>query len=357
MTDLLLGPPGAVKRGELPALQHGVIGVTGSPEAGYVLHTTAGKSATAIKATVLDGLPSQAAALVSTRQGSVTTDDLQRAWDALNRLEGSMSADIGAYAVDVDPAAGRIVVDVGTDRVDEATAALGSIDPKLIEIRPSGEVRRLVRTTVSTAPHIGGGVRIRIAQTDPDDHCTSGFTVVRNDTGNYNSLTAAHCGYNNGRDLYSGTNFYGSLAGVNFPDYDVARVAGSTYERRIYTSDGQPWRSVIGADDTYVGDHVCQSGAVSEVECNIRVGTLAAKVCDPSCTYGLARGWRNDDIIGRGGDSGGPIYDRFENQRAGVRGTVVAGQDCNAFADCRLLLFEQWRFIAHNLDVSIASVG
>lgn len=80
-------------------------------------------------------------------------------------------------------------------------------------------------------------------------------------TGTYYSVTAGHCG-DNGDDFDSGSHYYGEMAGkADWPDYDMARLKGSTYAGRLWTvgQDNFNTRVVTGANDGTVGSVVCDT--------------------------------------------------------------------------------------------------
>lgn len=237
-------------------------------------------------------------------------------------------------------------------------SAFVAANSELIELRvEGGGGSRLVRTIPDAEPHWGGSII--------NGNCTAGFTVRRQSDNVRTSVTAGHCG-TVGSSASSGHYFYGNFRGggsdhPSYPDYDQARLQGSTYAPRIRTDDGQSLRDVRGATETVIGDSICQSGVFSESECHVIVGDMSATFCDDydnpaTCTTYLMSGRRDGEVVARGGDSGGPVYLKFPNAEAAIRGMVVAGTQCNTeTGNGRRLFAERWNSISNHLKVEIVA--
>jgi hypothetical protein len=355
VSDLLTPAGEKPTDGTLVGLERGIVGVTGSPVTGYVLHVASDFDRANVLTNARKGLPASAAAMLQVVGTKVDSAELAAAWKDVADSWASLSK-IGSYTVDVDPSTGRIDVYFG----DVDAKALNASDilsalPALVDVHTdaAGGFFRASRGNDS-APHWGGaGI-----YNSNGDGCTSGFTVKRNDTGARASLTAGHCGTPNGNGgtWYSGSYTFGTKNDAyGYPDYDQARLVGQTYDPVIWTNNGEDpmtFRGVSDANDPAIGGSVCMSGYATGTPCAIIVKSLTASACDASgCTTYLGRGKRDDgDIIVHEGDSGAPIYHRWPDGTAGVRGTVVGGDQGGA-----RVYFERWNSIKNHLGVSIVT--
>ncbi|MBW9214791.1 S1 family peptidase [Mumia sp. zg.B53] len=332
----LLTPQGDKPADGVPvSLDAGVIGVTGSPTAGYTLVVTRGTDGAALVNRLTSGLSATARRLLTVRTSERTAQELRDAWVGVTAQQWRTAdaAPTAGYSMDLDPELEAVVVDVAAAppraaaRLDRQAAPVEGVDAGAVVVRYTGSAARASRTS-DTSPH-WGGARI----TSPSKVCSSGFTVRSKSSSTRYSVTAGHCGAN-GTSWYSGSYYFGQIAGrSNYPAYDQARLAGSTYTNSIYTDglDNFNVRTVTGANDGAVGDNVCASGAVTKSVCGIEIKSLSASYCDDpakpaTCSTYLMRGRRSDDrVIARLGDSGGPVYQRNTTQsRASIRAMVVA---------------------------------
>ncbi|MGH1564645.1 hypothetical protein [Mumia sp. DW29H23] len=333
----LLTPQGEKPADGVPvSLDAGVIGVTGSPTEGYTLVVTQGTDGRALVDRLTRGLPTTARRLLTVRTSERTADELRDAWLGVagQQWRASAAAPSAGYAMDLDPELEAVVVDVASEAPDSAAARLDvqaapveGVPAGAVVVRYSGDAGRSSRTA-DTAPHWGGA---RISS--GSSNCSSGFTVKSKTSSTRYSVTAGHCG-GNGTSWYSGAYYFGQTSGrSNYPEYDQARLAGSTYSGSIYTDglDNFDVRTVTGANDGAVGDNVCASGAVTKSVCGIEITSLSATFCDDpdvasTCSTYLMRGRRSDDrVIARNGDSGGPVYQRnLTEARASIRAMVIA---------------------------------
>ena len=203
-------------------------------------------------------------------------------------------------------------------------------------------------------PHWGGaGVRVGSGGINTNI-CTTTFVVRRNSDGQRGGLSAGHC-FNNGQQIFSSTRFWGNAWGEsNFPAFDMIGIAagGETYDNRIHVDPCCPVvRDVTIRHEPAVNDSVCQSGITTRAVCGLVINNLFAELCDASgCTPGLLRARRANDVTVRGGDSGGPIYQRSGSANAAAVGLVVGFNDGG-----RNLLGEKLGNIESHLGVTIAT--
>jgi hypothetical protein len=175
-------------------------------------------------------------------------------------------------------------------------------------------------------PHWGGA---GIGRPRNNNFCTSGFTVQLPNHGTQGSVTAGHC-FANGQRIWSGPEFYGHTHGERgFPRFDMIRIHphGETFAPRIHTDPGSPTvRTVVASGNPRRGSFVCVSGMVTRAKCGLEVTSTRARLCDPSgCTPNLFRAAKPGETVGRGGDSGAPVYNRFSNATAAIRGMEIGG--------------------------------
>ncbi|KHL15144.1 UNVERIFIED_CONTAM: hypothetical protein LK11_22720 [Mumia flava] len=329
----------------------GLVGVTGDPVGGYTLVVDETADRGALLRALTRGLDRSARSYVDFADAPHPAAELTEAWRAVRDPAVRAAAGLGAFTVDVDPESATLVVTTAGDAAlrtggaDALADALGAVAPGLITVESGGAGGRASRSP-DVAPH-WGGARIVSSGT----RCTAGFSVVRR-SGGRASLTAGHCGPN-GTSWKSGTEFYGVTRGRSgFPDYDQARLQGSTYAPRIYTDglDRYSSRAVHNANDGAIGDVVCASGDVTLSVCGIVIKSFTATFCDDvGCTTHLMRGRRSDDrVIVRDGDSGAPVYHRNPSKpRASVRGMVIAYDQGGS-----RLYAERYTSIANHLDVT-----
>ncbi len=361
----LLSPDGEKRSDGVPVgLDHGVIGVIGSTAEGYTLVVTKETDGRALVAKLTARLPKEAAEGLEVRVSERSADELREAWHAAfepQKWRTAIASDVAGMAVELDPEREAVVVTLGGEppregRLDTLAQPLQGVDAGSVVVEYGGKAGRASRAADS-APH-WGGARITKAS---GASCTAGFTARGKTTGTYYSVTAGHCGAN-GTDWHSGSSFYGTTAGrADYPDYDQARLGGSTYSPNIYTDglDSFSSRVVTGANNGAVGDSVCASGQVTKAICGIEIKALDATYCDnpgveSTCTYYLMRGRRDDDkVIVRDGDSGGPVYQRNTSlPRASIRGMVIA-YDLSGVR----LYAERYTSISDHLNVTAVTAG
>jgi hypothetical protein len=227
------------------------------------------------------------------------------------------------YAFDLDARTstfGFVFAEQDRDVADALQALLG--DRVTIEFDAPSRASRLE----DGEPHWGGaGIR---RGRDARNNCTSAFTAVM-PSGNLGSISAGHC-FDNGNNVFSGRERYGEARGeTGFPRFDMIRIApaGETFARRIHVDPCCPVvRTVVAAGNPAVNSFVCVSGMVTRAVCGLEVRSVNARFCDVSgCTPNLIRAVKPDERIVRGGDSGGPVYNRFGSDNAAIRGMIIAG--------------------------------
>jgi hypothetical protein len=103
--------------------------------------------------------------------------------------------------------------------------------------------------------------------------------------------------------------------------------SGESFDNRIHVDPCCPVvRTVVSSGNPGVADPICVSGMVTRALCGLEVTTLNATLCDASgCTPNLIRATRGGDVVARGGDSGGPMYNRIGDTQAAARGMIVGG--------------------------------
>lgn len=210
------------------------------------------------------------------------------------------------------------------DVADGLKSALG--DRVVIEF---GQPQRRDNTRdADTAPHWGGAA---IGLAPLTATCTSGFTAILQN-GVRGSVTAGHCNYPDGSDLWSGTNNYGRAdEEPGYPTYDMMRIQpnGQVFAHTIHADPCCPdSRTVTGRAKAVLNEYICSGGMVTRSVCGVRVDDLNARFCDlpDSCTPALLHATKPGAVVGTVGDSGGTIYVRPTTTTAHIRGIHIAGR-------------------------------
>jgi hypothetical protein len=265
---------------------------------------------------------------VEVQAGCVSTQRLAAARQTLLGHSWDPSATTAGYSFDLDPFTSTY--DVSFNPGDDlAAATLQAQLGDLVSVDFEG-VQRGGRLD-DGEPHWGGaGIR---PGSESGNICTSAFTV-RVPTGNLGSVTATHCfkytgnGETNGRNVYSGPQFYGETAGgTGFPTYDMVRIhpQGESFDNKIHVDPCCPSvRTVTSSGNPGVGDFICVSGMVTRALCGLEVQSVTANFCPPDgCTPNTIRANRSGDVVVRHGDSGGPMYNRIGSASAAARGMII----------------------------------
>lgn len=167
-------------------------------------------------------------------------------------------------------------------------------------------------------------------------NCTSGIPAVSTWDGRQWLVTAGHC-YGVGTHVYAaGGNYIGQVK-YQLPAIDSSFIEAPTNR---YTWDGLDAagysRYLNGVRNVAVGDFTCQLGYNSKVVCNIRTvysGNVSWNVNGTTVwgSYGVPH---YGGIVGRGGDSGGPVIYINDTDSRQLNGIVSVGYGCNAAQEC-----------------------
>ncbi len=321
-------------------LARGVVGISGSPTRGYTVLVAKGVSTAKVTSSVFAGLSKGATAGLTLKTAGATVEEITAVWDAVSSRKWVAEPD-AKISLGMSVEDGQVVVDLDERASDKSRANLAALS-KLVRIVDIAPMRRSSRYS-DDPPHYGGASISSSGAT-----CTAGFTVKGKTTGTYYSVTAGHCG-SNGDTFDSGSFYYGEMAGNSgFPEFDMARLKGSTYAGRLWTvgQDNFDTRVVTGANDGEVGTTVCQSGQTTSSVCGITIQKLDYKFCDTdgTCTPHTGRGTKSGDICHHG-DSGAPVYVRNTSEsRASIRGTLIA-------CDTGWIVWQKYSTLSSHLNV------
>ncbi|WP_330334082.1 S1 family peptidase [Streptomyces sp. NBC_00536] len=167
-------------------------------------------------------------------------------------------------------------------------------------------------------------------------HCTSGIPAVSTWDGRQWLVTAGHCHNVNDNVYTMGGNYIGQVK-YKLPAVDSAFIEAPTNR---YTWDGLDatgyTRYLNGVRNVAVGDFTCQLGYNTKVFCNIRTvyaGNASWNVNGTTVngSYGVPH---YGGIVGRGGDSGGPVITINDQNSRQLNGIVSYGYGCNASQEC-----------------------
>lgn len=198
--------------------------------------------------------------------------------------------------------------------------------PVKYEIADSpGGLQNLSRTDDS--PPWQGGAFSKLSATA--GHCTTGFAVLTN-SGEGRILTAAHC-YNVGDTITDGVGQVIGRAVAEQRTNDallIDPVASPATIGKVFTGphNSNTFRWVGGATAPTVGESVCASGSVSGERCGSIVQTKVSAYCSDNNAY-VCVGFLSakDGHLSANGDSGGPIFVKRSDGRAGGRGVIAGG--------------------------------
>jgi len=340
--------------GDLDALRGGLIGIA--------LDHAAQTVNVVVDPTLVDvtGLSSRAnAALgpsafeVAVIAGCSSAQELAEARTFLDGLGTKLAPHFWGYYLDAHDSTYHVTF----SPEDKAAAALVTSrlgDRVTIEFEASALLSRMN----DGQPHWGGaGIR---PGSRSQNICTSAFTV-RLPSGSRGSVTAGHCfaddGAINGRDVLSGDqNYGGETAGAHdYPNYDMVRIGNGnqTWDNRIHVDPCCPVvRNVTASGNPDVGDFICNSGMTTRAICGLEVRAIDQ-------TFGgrvhLIRAVRGGDIIARGGDSGGPMYNRLGDSNAAARGMIVLGSGCDAERRCTTVYGHRISAVVSHLSVTVST--
>lgn len=160
--------------------------------------------------------------------------------------------------------------------------------------------------------------------------CTSGIPAISTWDGRQWLVTAGHC-YNVGAQVSAaGGNYIGQVK-FKRPEFDAAFIETPTNR---WTWDGVDaagyTRYLNGVRNVAVGDFTCQLGYNSKVVCNIRTvySGNASWPVDGTTVWGSYGVPHNGGVVGRGGDSGGPVITINDASSRQLNGIVSYGWGC-----------------------------
>lgn len=166
--------------------------------------------------------------------------------------------------------------------------------------------------------------------------CTSGIPSISTWDGRQWLVTAGHC-YNVGDHVYAlGGNYIGQVK-YKRPEIDSLFIETPTLR---YTWDGVDAAGYVrylnGVRNVAVNDFTCQLGYNSKVVCNIRT-VYAGNATWPVDGYTIRGSYgvpHYGGIVGRGGDSGGPVITVNHPDSRQLNGIISYGTGCNAAREC-----------------------
>lgn len=258
---------------------------------------------------------------VEVRAGCHSIEEITAARHVLKGRNWHPQASKATYGFYLDPATAAFNVTLAeADR--EVGNALSEALGDLVDVA-YGEPSRRGRLN-DGAPHYGGA---GIGSPSNNNFCTSGFTIIKN--GVRGSVSAGHC-FNNGNSVYSGPEYYGYATGQPpFPMFDMIRITSvvTSYTNKIHVDPCCPSvRTVVSHGNAILGQQICVSGMVTRAVCGLVVISLYSDFCDAAgCTVSLGVAEDLSRVVGQGGDSGAPMYNRLSNNTAMIRGMEVAG--------------------------------
>lgn len=246
----------------------------------------------------------------------VETRDIDRA--TIDRIGDALLAIRPAikqysYGFGFDPESGTIILT--SEAPESEFASIQKEFPGKISFRPG--FFELTSQSNDTQPYSGG------AYLNGNLLCTSGFALDFNAGGRY-MVTAGHCNPN-GTTTNMGTAWRESPA---WPYWDFELIRGRTYRPYIYDS-ATTTRPVINATNPLVGSSYCITGRTSRSVCGWTLRKLNQTICYidiGECFHDLAAFYRSSGLPTQDGDSGGPLWYKYNSPaRAGIRG-VLSGR-------------------------------
>jgi hypothetical protein len=229
------------------------------------------------------------------------------------------------------------VIELAVDKPATAKAYLASpdvmrqraaADGTEVRLRQAPSVRPLTRWNDSSPFYAGaalGPANGALSQ------CTSGIPAVSTWDGRQWLVTAGHC-YDVGHNVHAaGGNFIGQVK-YKLPAVDSAFIETPTHRRTWDGLDATGYsRYLNGVRNVAVGDFTCQLGYNSKVVCNIRTvyaGNASWNV-NGTTVWGSWGVPHFGGIVGRGGDSGGPVIYINDPDSRQLNGIVSVGSGCN----------------------------
>ncbi|MET8830460.1 hypothetical protein ABZX40_33795 [Streptomyces sp. NPDC004610] len=269
--------------------------------------------------------------LVNVLQGKKSRQQLKKEIDAIV-ADPALPFDVGLAGTSVDGGSIELAVDdpaaartyLAQPAVAAARSAAGGTSVRVTQAAPA---RPLSRWNDSSPFYAGAALG---PASGAQSYCTSGIPAVSTWDGRQWLVTAGHC-YNVNDYVYTaGGNYIGQVK-YDLPAIDALFIETPTYRNTWDGIDAAGYtRYLNGVRNVAVGDFTCQLGYNSKVVCNIRTvyaGNSAWTVNGTTVwgSYGVPHG---GGIVGRGGDSGGPvIYLNDPNSRQ-LNGIVSVGWGC-----------------------------
>jgi hypothetical protein len=237
-----------------------------------------------------------------------TVDRLIADLEALNpRLKES-------YGFGFDPESGKVLIQ--SEAPEAAFATVTRAYPGLVDFRPGKW--DLTSWDNDGQPHWGGAW----VQQTGGNACTSAFAIADNNGHRY-MTTAGHC-FPNGVTTNMGKAW---RPGDGYPLYDFEFITGHTVSGYLYDSSTHG-RKVKNAINPGIGSVYCTTGRNSGFQCDWTVRRLNQTMCygtNGECYHSLAAFNRPSGAPVQLGDSGGPLWLKYSDGTAGVRG-VISGR-------------------------------
>lgn len=236
---------------------------------------------------------------------------LDRLSDVLEQLSSTVE---GSFGFGFDPESGKMMLQ--SEVPPDAFATVMDTFPGLIDFR-EGKWDLAASWTNDAQPHWGGAWLWSSSTL-----CTSGFSIADNN-GNRYMATAGHC-FAQGTSTNMGTAWRPS---DGYPYYDFEFITGHSVAGYMYDS-ATSGRRVKNAADPGVGYTYCATGRTSGFNCDWTVRRINQTMCygpNGACYHSLAAFDRPSNESVQDGDSGGPLWVRYSDGTAGVRG-VVSGR-------------------------------
>ncbi|MEU1280778.1 S1 family peptidase [Streptomyces sp. NPDC005805] len=234
---------------------------------------------------------------------------LDRTKDAIDKL----SAPRGVSSWHVDPAAGKVVVNVvASEKADNDVSAFlakaratGPVTVKEVDQAP----RTFAAGTVGGDPYYTGNVR-----------CSIGFSVH----GGF--VTAGHCGGVGAAVRGWDGSHIGHFQGSSFPgnDYAWVNVGSGWWTVPVVLGWGTvPDQLVRGSNEAPIGASICRSGSTTRWHC----GRVLAKNETVNYSQGAVHQMTKTSVCAQGGDSGGSFIsgDQAQGVTSGGWGNCSSG--------------------------------
>ena len=246
----------------------------------------------------------------------------------------------------VDLPNGELVVEIAADdltRVQSATALLASVLGAPVEARVAAASTDATCTTRDNCANpMKAGDRLYQGAIDNYNECTLGWEVITNSGTDGQFVTSGHCGYSGSNTWLfqglSGNHIVGTEQATLYHNngWDAMRVGlpDAQLGNGIYGEARQIWTAAF----PIVGDTVCDSRGHSDV---IDCGTVTSSDTRwYSNTAGYyVYGGATSGIAQIGGDSGSPLYERWDSSHAAAVGIVdTSGGNFTLVIDIESLL-------------------